>query len=88
MPIRRRCSCFTVPILVPIRKWLTLLFLHGGEIFKGESAHGGPPECICFHDGLQTSSVTEGKKRRGRENRREEKQIGKQVHQLEYMRQF
>lgn len=80
MPIRRLHSCSAATMLVPIITWLTLLFLHGGEIFKGESAHGGPPECICFHDGLQASSV------QGEKKRTTTKRVSEQVDQLDYMR--
>lgn len=36
---------------------LTLLLLHGSEVFKGESAHGGPPEGVGLHNGLQPRPV-------------------------------
>lgn len=35
----------------------TLLLLHGGEILKGERAHGGSPECVSLHDGFQSGSA-------------------------------
>lgn len=36
---------------------LTLLLLHGSEVFKGESAHGRPPEGIGLHNGFQPCPV-------------------------------
>ena len=35
---------------------VTLLLLHGGEILKGERAHGGSPERVSLHDGFQSGS--------------------------------
>lgn len=35
----------------------TLLLLHGGEILKGERAHGGSPERVSLHDGFQSGSA-------------------------------
>lgn len=42
---------------------LTLLLLHGSEIFKGESAHGGPPKGVGLHDGLQPRPVQRKEKK-------------------------
>ena len=40
-----------------LARGFTLLLLHGGEIFKGECAHRGSPECISLHDGFQSRST-------------------------------